>query len=248
MRYTSITFGIATISLLILVLFFVLACGRFPARTSLPTVPISASTNTPVDTVPATTSDSTRQTVATVAQVAASTITSTANTTTSNSVPETWQRFSSKAAGYSLFHPPASVNQSRNLPSISEYVQITFFTPWVSQPPSPPYDLMFLEIRVYDNSEENALVTFLSAQYKAAFGKSTTSESLNALVRHPVKVNHTITGYLMDWRIAATRMLFVVPHNGKFYTFALVHQFSPVELSAEETALFSHIINTIRFE
>ncbi len=240
MRFTSLTLGIAAISLLLLLLFFVLACGRFPARTSLPTVAISANKTTPVDTISAAASDSTRQTVATVVQLAASTITSTANSTTLNSVPETWQHFSSKAAGYSLFHPPNSTITSLSLlPSTIEHTRITL-------PPVNNAPLSTVTIRVYKNTSGISLHAFLSELNERMYGETISASSLENLMSSPLEVAG-VQSYKMDFILGSTELQIIVPHKNYFYMFILGHEFGPFNSSAEDIERFRRIIDTVQF-
>jgi len=241
MRFTSVALGIAAISLLLLLLLLVLVYDRFPARTPLPTVPISANTNTLVDTVPTTASDSTRQAVATGAQLAASTITSTTNITTSSSVPETWQRFSSKTARYSILHPPQSrIIPLSLLPSTVEHTQITL-------PSAEDTLASTIDVRVYDNQAGIPVRTFLSELYRQMFRKAISPEILDELMGHPLEIAG-VQGYEMDLIIGSTEVQILIPHQNYFYLFILGHEFGPVDSSAEDIERFRRIISTLEFD
>ena len=158
-----------------------------------------------------------------------------------------WQQFSSKTGEYTISHPPAAITQFTPSPPLIEHIQIGFAASEGIQPPTPPFDLMFINVRVYENRAGKSIEAFLSELYERSFRKPITHEKLQELMGRPIKVGNT-TGYWMDWRITAARMQFLIAHKNHFYTFILVHQFSSVEFSTEEVEIFNRIVSTINLK
>lgn len=181
------------------------------------------------------------------AEPVTSLISSTEGVTTSNMIAAHWQQFSSKTSDYTISHPPAAITQFTPSPPLIEHIQIGFAASEGIQPATPPFDLMFINVRVYENSAGKSIEAFLSELYERSFRKPITHEKLQELMGHPIKVGN-ITGYWMDWRITAARMQFLIAHKNHFYTFTLVHQFSSVELSTEEVEFFNRIVSTINLK
>lgn len=246
MRSKWLSPGIGLGLLLLLGAFALLVSRRSAPVVSVPAVaPVVSSTVSA--TVNAMVTISTSQVAPSELALPVSVITATDRLTTSNALPDQWQQFSSRTTGYTLSHPPANVTQFEPSTAFVEHAQISFAASEAPAPPLPPFDIMLIDIKVYDGSKGKSIDIFLSELYEEAFRKPITDEKLQALLSRPVRVDGA-TGYWIDWRIAATRMLFVIPHKDYFYLFALVHQFSPVELSNEEIETFNRVISTISFE
>lgn len=245
MRTKWVSFSIG-LSLLLLMTTFVLFVNKRSTLTPLVvSTPIASSTQSATAHVFVTEKHSSTSSPTQVGMMSPTlSITSTVDTTISNSALEGWQQFSSDSGGYTFSHPPAAITRFKPSPPLVEHIQISFAASKGTPPPLPPFDLILIDITVYDNSTNKSIEEFVSELYAQAFQKPITDQKLQVLMSHPVQVDSTI-GYWMDWRRAATRMLFLISYKNHLYRFALVHQFSSVELNDDELTMFNRFVHTI---
>lgn len=244
--WVSFTIGLG---LLFLLGTFVLLVNRRSTLTLLgPSTPIASSTQNATTRILITQEHSTASSTTPIGVMSPTlSITSTVDTKVSNSALEGWQQFSSDSGRYTFSHPPAAIIRFKPSPPLVEHTQISFAASKGTPPPLPPFDIMFIDITVYENSTDKSIEEFVSEFYAQAFQKPITAQKLQELMSRPVKVDSTI-GYWMDWRRAGTRMQFLISYKKHLYQFALIHQFSSVKLDDDELAIFNRIVHTIRLQ
>ena len=156
-KRSSIVVGLGLLALL--ALFVLLASQR--TRPVVPATPVVSSVVSATASVTLTTEHdiSTFQ-----AEPVTSLVSSTEGITTSNMTAVRWQQFSSKTGEYTISHPPAAITQFTPSPPLIEHIQIGFAASEGIQPPTPPFDLMFINVRVYENRAGKSIEAFLYFQ------------------------------------------------------------------------------------
>jgi len=240
MRFTSVTLGIVAISLLLLLLFLGLACGRFPAR-PLPTAtltmhsPLAAvPTGTPHTTMPTTVPPSRQESPIQAATPAVQTYTD-----------REWQTFVDLEAGYSIRYPADfGFNAIKGSGEAYRTNNITFHLPNVNKPHQ-------LSIEVIPNPDNLPIETIVKQIDEQADMGTAEIEAADALTPITIAGRSAYqTAILPDRSIyqpgnypSKTAFHILLPDDDKVYHFALLYDSQSIpELEAER--IYFQIVNT----
>ncbi len=241
MRFTSLTLGIAAISLLLLLLFFVQACGRFAARL-VPTATFAI--HSPLTTLPTVTPHST---------VVTSVTTSRQANTVQSATPEVqtytnraWQTVVDLEAGYSIRYPADfGFNATKGSAESYRTNNITFRLPNVNKPHQ-------LSIEVESNPDNLPVKSIVKQLYEQTDIATSEIKAEDALT--PISIagkSAYQTAILPDRSIyqpsnvkpRQTAFHILLPENDKVYHFALLYSDS-LEPAPDAERIYFQIVNT----